>query len=177
MSHGSSAVGDPQQSLLIGCRRMAHADNNACIMTVFGQSKVRIMLWSHGNIPNHTLRCFLIHGKLLYRRNSNCFRRLSALVIHVKIWSLKMDAKDLGPLIALFCNLCYIGNCLCQNLRHLSYCRRKNRGNSLLWNPSHPVPKSLRLSIIRIKSISPMCMNINKSRQNPFTAIIYIRRM
>ena len=91
MSHGCSAVGDAHHRLLIGCGRMTHADHHACFLAVSGQCKLRVMLRCQCDIADQAIGRFLVHLELLHRRYGDRFRRLRSLVLHIQIWSLKMN--------------------------------------------------------------------------------------
>ena len=100
------------------------------------------------------------------------FRRLGTLIFHIQIRPFKMNAKNLSALIAFFNDICHICHSLCKNLRHLGHRRRKNRCNTFLWNPLHPIPKSVRFCVIGIKTIGTVGMNIHKPRKNGHITIV-----
>ena len=156
---------------------MSHADHNPCSLAVLCQREVLVMFRSQGNVLDQPLCRFLVHLKLLHRRLGNGFRRLSSLVIHIQVRSLKMDPQHLGSLIPFSHHFSHIGHCFCENIRHLGHRSRKDTRNALLGNPPHPVPKALWLPIVGVKSISAMSVDINKSRHDPLAPIILIRRL
>ena len=174
MCHAHRAIGDSHQRLLIRRAGMSHADYYTVLAAVFCQSKFRIVLRSHRDIFDHAMCGFLIHFKLFYGRFCNRFRGLCTLVFHIQIRSFEMDPQNLCTLVAFFHNLCDICNRFGQNLRHLSYGCRKNRGNAFFRNPSHPVAQTFRLAVVGIESISTMRMHVNKTGNNPLIAVIHI---
>ena len=55
-------------------------------------------------------------------------------------------------------------------------CRGKKSGDPFLYDITHPVPQASLLSVIRIKTICAMAVQINKARQNPVAVIVIIHR-
>ena len=156
---------------------MAHADNHTVFRTISNQLKIFIVFRAYGHIFYPALCRILIHFKLFYRRLRNRFRRLRSLIGHIQIRPLKMYTKDFSALVAFFNNSGHICHSLCENIRHLCHRCRQNRGDALFRNPFHPVPQPGRFTIICIKAIGTVGMNIDKARKNRPLTIIFLRRL
>ena len=85
-----------------------------------------------------------------------------------------MDAEDLSTLISILNDRSYIGSSFGQDIRHLRNGSRKERGNSFLRDVGSPVSQSFRISIIGVKSIGTMGVNINKTRKNTIVSPVFI---
>ena len=174
MGHGGGPVGDSHEGLFIGCRRVAHADDDAVGRAVPGQSEILIMLRRQGNVTDKSLCRLLIPLKLLHIRHRNGLRRLCPLVFHVKIGPLKMDAQDFRPLVSCFRHSGHICHCFFKHIRQLGHCGRQYRSNALLGNPLHPHAKPICVTVVGVKAVGPVGVNVNKTGQNPVVAVVNI---
>ena len=85
-----------------------------------------------------------------------------------------MDAEDLSTLISIFNDRSHIGSSPGQNIRHLCNGSWEKRSNSFLRDMRSPVSQSFRISIIGVKSIGTMGVNINKTRKNTIVSPVFI---
>ena len=116
MGHGTGAVCVSHNSLLVGGCGMSDADYHAVLSQITGQGEILIGLGSHGDVFDMTLCSFLIMLKLLDGRFYDVLLRLSSLVNHIQVRSLKMDAENFSAFVTLVHDLRHIGYGVRQNL-------------------------------------------------------------
>ena len=88
-----------------------------------------------------------------------------------------MHSQDLRTFISAVHYLCHIFQRIGEHFLTLSDRSRKERCHTLVDNILYPIAKSLFFRIVRIKSISPVAVDIDKSRKDPVASVILIHRL
>ena len=140
------------------------------------------MLTGHCHDLDQAVRCRKIPLELLYIRRYTVLLRLGALIFLIQIRSLKVDTQNLRSFYGRRGGLLYPGGfghvlkSLGQDLFGLGDRRRQYTCHTLADNVLQPVPQPLFLRIICIKTICPVCVYINKTRNDtPLTEILVCR--
>src|SRR5699024_2943311 len=97
-------------SLLVGGGRVTNTYHYAVVSAVPGEGKVLVGLGSHGDVLDVSLGGFLIPLELLDGGLGNVLLGLGSFVDHIQVGALKVDAQDLGALVALFHYIGHIGH-------------------------------------------------------------------
>ena len=113
--HGARAVSVSHNGLLIGGGGMSDADYDAVFSQITGEGEIFVSLRGHCDVFDLSLCSLLIVLELLNGWLHDILFRLRSLVYHIEVRSLKVNAEDLGALIAVLHNLRHIGDGVRQN--------------------------------------------------------------
>ena len=174
VGHGAGTVGPCHHSLLVGGGAVADADHHAVLGQVMGQGKAFVVLRCKGHITDVATGGLLIVLELLHAGLCNVLRRLCALVLHVEVGALKVDAKDLGTLIAALHHVGHIGHGIGQHLHALGDGSGQKAGHALGDDMLGPVAQALRLCVVGVELIGTMAVDVHKAGNDALGAVVHI---
>ena len=174
MGHGACAIGISHDSLLVGSGTMTDADNDTLRSQVAGQFKVIVLFGSQRNIADMAVCGFLIVLELLHAGLCNKLLRLCALVLHVQIRTLEVDAKDLGTVVAALHDTGNVGNGIGQNLNALGDSGSQKAGHALRNDMLCPVTQTFLVCIVGVKLIGTVAVDVHKAGDDTLVTVIVI---
>ena len=174
MGHGACAIGISHDCLLVGGSTVTDADNDTLRSQVAGQFKVIVLFGSQRNIADVTVCSFLIVLELLYAGLCNELLRLCALVLHVQIRTLEVDAKDLGTVVAALHDTGNVGNGIGQNLNALGDGGSQKAGHTLRNDMLRPVTQTFFVCVVGVKLIGTVAVDVHKAGDDTLVTVIVI---
>ena len=118
--------------------------------------------------------CILVALELLDGGFHNELLRLGALIDHVQIRPFKVNAQNLGALVAVFHNLGYIGYRLGEDFLTLGNGGRQECGHAFPGNMLCPVAESFFVGVVGVEAVGAVAVDVQKTGNNAQVFIVRI---
>ena len=138
------------------------------------EGEVLIMLRCQRDIADVAAGRFLVVLELLDGGFDDVLVRLCALVLHVQIRTLEVDAKDLGTVVAALHDTGNVGNGIGQDLNALGDGGSQKAGHALRNDMFCPVTQTFLVCIVGVKLIGTVAVDVHKAGDDTLVTVIVI---
>ena len=169
-------MGPGHHRLVIGGGGVADAHHHAVLGAVASQGEILVGLGGHGDVLDVALGGGLVPLELLDGGFGDVLLGLGSLIHHIQIGPLKVDAQDLGALVALLHHVGNVGHGGGQDLLALGDGGGQEAGHALRDDVLGPVAQALGVCVVGVELKGPVAVNIHKAGDDAFVAVIHIHR-
>ena len=139
-----------------------------------GQCKPFVVFRCKGHIADVAACCLLVVLELLHAGLCDVLRRLCALVLHIEVRAFKVDAKDLGTVVAALHDTGNVGNGIGQHLNALGDGGSQKTGHTLRNDVLCPVTQAFLVCVVGVKLIGTVAVDVHKAGDDTLVTVIVI---
>ena len=174
VGHGACAVGIGHDGLLVGGAAVADADHHAVGGQIAGEGKVLIVLGGQRDIADVAPGRLLVVLELLDGGFHDVLVGLCALVLHVEVGTLEVDAQNLCAVVAALHDVRHIGDGVGQYLDALGDGGGEEAGDALRDDVLCPVAQTVLVGVVGVELVGAVAVDVHKAGDDALVTVIVV---